>query len=80
MNIRPSAQDFAVGDTVKLTRLPRHDWRHSRDILGRIGEVVAIFDDDEEHQWVDVKFGPRGSECVVRPWWLERGRMEWITS
>jgi hypothetical protein len=76
MMTRATVEDFPIGCTVKVVRLPRHTWKRP-GTLGAIGTVVAHFTEEGEY-WVDVKFGGEPIGEVFRPWWLERGRVEWI--
>jgi len=71
-------EDFPVGCTVKVVRLPRHTWKSPR-ILGAVGTVVNHFDDLESNEcWVDVLFPSAHVGEIFRPWWLERGHSVWV--
>jgi hypothetical protein len=76
---RASAADFPIGCTVKVVRLPKNSCPSAAYLLGCIGTVVSkdrngwvrchfLELPDLQMQWAD----------TVRPWWIERGRVEWI--
>jgi hypothetical protein len=74
---RATLADFPIGCTVRVARLPRHAWPHTHRYRGAIGVVTDHVIDDRD-RWVDVLFPGRRTALVFRPWWLERGRADWM--
>jgi len=75
MTTRATLADFPVGVTVKVVHIPKSHWLGT-DFLGAIGDVVGYYEQDN---YVRVSFDPkRWSDQIFRPWWLERGHIEWI--
>ena len=83
-NKRPTLDDFPIGCTVKLIHLPKSHWRVKGkypDLVGYIGTVIKHYprEEDSDGPWVEVSFDPIAhTGSVFRPWWLQRGRIEWI--
>jgi hypothetical protein len=83
MTKRATVDDFPIGCTVKVVRLPRHARNPElKAALWEIGRVTNVYDDlYGQGPYVSVDFGPYCPDYPVpcfRPWWLERGRVEWI--
>lgn len=83
MTIRPTLDDFPIGCTVKVARLPRRHWRYVQDcedVVGEIGKVLRHLPREPEGDgpWIVVKLGVNDWGALYRPWWLEKGRVEWI--
>ena len=82
---RATVDEFPIGCTVRVERLPKHHQsrtdNHLDGFIGWIGKVSRRYGvNEEEGPWIELNLGPTQRDyctVIVRPWWIERGRIEW---